>query len=177
MNEFEKAMIKSGVTPLKKDNRVILKTSSTHHSINLPNYKNKKSEQSDYDLSDISNINSFHITTNINKNDSIYFCQNGVNPKTIKKMKQGKLEQIPPCLDLHGYKVDGAKIKLTQFLNQPKHRYLQIIHGKGYHSDENQPILKNLVASFLQNHSNVLAVCSCPINEGGTGAVYVLLKK
>jgi DNA-nicking Smr family endonuclease len=177
MNEFEKAMIKSGVTPLKKDKHVILKKSSTHHSINSSNYKTKKSEHLDCDLSEISDINSFYITTNIGKNDQIYFCQNGVNLKTIKQMKQGKLEQIPPCLDLHGYKIDGAKTALTNFLNQSNHRYLQIIHGKGYHSDEELPILKNLVASFLQNHSNVLAVCSCPVNEGGTGAVYVLLKK
>ena len=172
MNDFEKEMLKNGVEPLKKNNRVVLKT--PHHTtpkkvINIsPPFKQNI---------DSPVIGNFNITTALTSNELIDFSQHGVQPKTIKKLKQGNLSQTPPCLDLHGYKVEEAKIILSNFVNQSQSRYLQIIHGKGYNSPEPLPILKNLVASFLYSHPLVLAVCSCPINDGGAGAVFILLKK
>lgn len=170
MNDFEKEMLNSGVSPLKKNNRVILKKP-------LPPKVSQSTNDSNTQVECFNSAESFHISTQLTGNETIEFSQNGVQPKTIKKMKQGKLEEVPPCLDLHGYKLEEAKIKLSKFVNQSQRRYLQIIHGKGHHSSEKFPILKNLVASYLKNHRRVLAVCSCPIDEGGAGAVFVLLKK
>ncbi|RUM77150.1 MAG: hypothetical protein DSZ13_02225, partial [Candidatus Thioglobus sp.] len=55
--------------------------------------------------------------------------------------------------------------------------FIQIIHGKGYHSENGMSILKTQVVSFLSQHPQVLAFNSCPDKDGGTGAVFVLLKQ
>jgi DNA-nicking Smr family endonuclease len=55
-------------------------------------------------------------------------------------------------------------------------RCVQIVHGKGYNSPGNQPVLKNDINLWLRQHQDVLAFCSTPPKAGGTGALYVLLK-
>jgi DNA-nicking Smr family endonuclease len=53
---------------------------------------------------------------------------------------------------------------------------VRIIHGKGYGSNNQGPIIKPLVNKWLQQRNEILAFCSARPNDGGTGAVYVLLK-
>ena len=57
------------------------------------------------------------------------------------------------------------------------HRYVCIIHGRGLHSTGNQPILKARVREYLRSHRSVLAYADAPASDGGSGAVYVLLRK
>ena len=52
---------------------------------------------------------------------------------------------------------------------------MKIIHGKGLNSDSKTPPLKNLVDRMLRHRAEVLAFASAPTNQGGTGAVLVLL--
>ena len=52
-----------------------------------------------------------------------------------------------------------------------------IIHGKGYGSGPNGPKLKNFVDQYLQYNPNILAYHSAQQKDGGTGAVYIQLKK
>jgi DNA-nicking Smr family endonuclease len=53
---------------------------------------------------------------------------------------------------------------------------LRIIHGKGYGSYQKQPVLKAKLNSWLRQHEHVQAFCSARASDGGTGAVYVLIK-
>ena len=55
-------------------------------------------------------------------------------------------------------------------------RCAHIIHGKGYRSGERQPVLKRKVNYWLRLRPDVLAFCSATPRDGGTGAVYVLLR-
>jgi len=83
-------------------------------------------------------------------------------------------------IDLHGLRQDEADAYLKDFIDQAwshSARYLIIIHGKGYHSDRSQPLLKNLVFQRCQQNEQVLAFCSAQPKDGGTGAIYVFLKK
>ena len=82
-------------------------------------------------------------------------------------------------LDLHGYTVIEAKIAIQDFLYECKRqhiRYIRIIHGKGYRSEQKIPVLKTHVAYWLPQHSDVLAFSSALPKDGGTGAIYVILK-
>jgi DNA-nicking Smr family endonuclease len=54
---------------------------------------------------------------------------------------------------------------------------VRIIHGKGKSSEGKLPVLKGKVNSWLRQKGEVLAFCSARPNDGGTGAVYVLLKR
>ena len=55
-------------------------------------------------------------------------------------------------------------------------RCVKIIHGKGYRSGARGPILKIAVNSWLRRHADVMAFTSTRPIDGGTGAVYVLLR-
>ncbi len=103
------------------------------------------------------------------------------HPLPAKRMKQLKNGDIPyqARLDLHGFQGDEAKSRLLNFLLKAKEqgkRCVLIIHGKGnYGSDP--PRIKNLVNVWLPQLPEVLAFYSAKPKHGGTGAVYVLLKR
>jgi DNA-nicking Smr family endonuclease len=54
---------------------------------------------------------------------------------------------------------------------------VRIVHGKGLRSSQKGPVLKNKVAGWLQQRDEVLAYASARPADGGTGAVYVLLRR
>jgi len=113
---------------------------------------------------------------NLSASDFVNHSQSGVSPKTLKKMKQGRIGYLP-SIDLHGYKVEKACQSLSKFIHyHGDERFIQIIHGKGYNSDQNLSVLKSQVVHYLKQHPQVLAFCSCPQKMGGTGAVFVYLK-
>ena len=53
---------------------------------------------------------------------------------------------------------------------------MRIIHGKGYRSGARGPVLKVAVDLWLRRHLDVMAFTSARALDGGTGAVYVLLR-
>lgn len=111
--------------------------------------------------------------------DYLFYFQQGVQNKIIRKMRSGKI-RIEATLDLHQLNKEQARAEFTRFIDncyQHELRCICIIHGKGYRSGSDAPILKNLVNHWLQDINTVLGFCSCPQNLGGTGAVLVLLKR
>lgn len=108
--------------------------------------------------------------------DVLAYAKSGVSNKIIKKMKQGNIGNMP-VLDLHGQNVIEACQSISQFIYRHQcKQFIQIIHGKGYHCENQMSILKTQVVSFLKQHPGVLAFNSCPPKNGGTGAVFALLK-
>ncbi len=105
--------------------------------------------------------------------------RNGVQQRTIKKLKQGRIP-IEATLDLHGCNVEQARHLLSTTLQQCQQqaiRCLCVIHGKGSRNPEGKAILKSMVHHWLKQADEVLALCSAQARHGGTGAVYVLLKR
>ncbi|NNJ97611.1 MAG: hypothetical protein HKP12_10675 [Gammaproteobacteria bacterium] len=111
--------------------------------------------------------------------DHLHFERSGGAQKTIlKKLRNGKLA-IDDTLDLHGLNAAQARTQLTQFLldcRQLGHRHVIIVHGKGYRSP-NGAVIKPLLNRWLRQAEEVLAFSSAQPKDGGTGAVYVLLRK
>lgn len=110
--------------------------------------------------------------------DVLFFARAGIQQKAQKKLRRGELP-IEEELDLHGYTVNEAKIAIQDFLYECKRqhiRYIRIIHGKGYRSEQKIPVLKTHIAYWLPQLSDVLAFSSALPKDGGTGAVYVILK-
>lgn len=111
--------------------------------------------------------------------DEMLFVRSGMQHGLLRKLRRGQ-SSISGQLDLHGFTIPEARQALAGFLHSSQTRGAQcvvIIHGKGYGSQHKQPILKNKVNSWLQQHSEVLAFCSAQPADGGTGAVYVLLRR
>ena len=104
-----------------------------------------------------------------------------LDPKTMAKLKAGELT-VQGHLDLHGYTRQAAEQVLVSFILSSHalgHRVVLIIHGRGLKSSRG-PVLKEQLVRWLTTGSLshlVLAFCSARPCDGGTGALYVLLKK
>lgn len=111
--------------------------------------------------------------------DGLWFARRGLQHRTLKRLRRGQFAQQAKC-DLHGLTVLEARQVLSQFLLDcvaHGYRCVRVIHGKGLSSQQRIPILKGKISGWLAQRDEVLAFCSARNAEGGTGAVYVLLKK
>lgn len=110
--------------------------------------------------------------------DTMSYVAPGLPKKLAHRLRAGKLG-LDIEMDLHGLTVDQARRSLASFLSgclADGFRCLHLIHGKGYRSDGDYPILKNHINIWLRQHPDVLAFCSARPADGGTGAIYVLLR-
>ena len=111
--------------------------------------------------------------------ESVLFYRTGLQRKVIRKLKRGE----HPCqaeLDLHGMTTLQADDALEGFLCEAAQHNLScvlIIHGKGYHSENRKGILKPYTIDWVKNSADIKAFCSARPQDGGTGAVYVLLRQ
>jgi DNA-nicking Smr family endonuclease len=110
--------------------------------------------------------------------DELYFARPGIQDRVVRELRRGHLE-IGLELDLHGLRVRHAREDLNRFLEECHRRNIRcvrIIHGKGYGSEDKQPILKQKLNLWLRQREDVLAFTSATRRDGGTGAAYVLLR-
>lgn len=108
----------------------------------------------------------------------LLFRRTIVSDKKWRALQQG-LFPNPATLDLHGLREDEAIRRLNDFIyqsHQKKINVVLIVHGKGNRNTLHAPILKNAVNVQLRQLDSVLAFCSARPEDGGNGAVYVLLK-
>jgi len=111
--------------------------------------------------------------------DHLEFMRPGVQKAYMKLIRNGKVA-IEDDIDLHGYQRDDARKTLLGFLEHAQsqgYKLVRVVHGKGYNSSDNKPVLKAMVNKWLQSIPEVLAFVSTTPRDGGIGAVYVLLKK
>ena len=87
--------------------------------------------------------------------EELYYCRDGVQQTVLRKLRRSQF-QIGAVLDLHGMTVVMARETLTIF-----HRV---------------PVLKQKINHWLRQRDEVLAFCSARLVDGGTGAIYVLLR-
>ena len=107
------------------------------------------------------------------------FSRPGVQKSLLKQMRTGKCT-AQDRIDLHGHTRDQARQLLLEFIHhaqQQGYRFVCVVHGKGYHSDDGRPVLKAMVNKWLQSIPEVLGFVTAPVRDGGTGAVYVLVRK
>ncbi len=158
-----------GITPLKRSNKI----SRPRPSGKLPKPIQVNDEEAELTRLDVATPEI------VNAEDSLSFARIGIQHKVLKRLKQGKVS-IQAELDLHGMTSLEAESALQQFLQyclEHNYRIVRIIHGKGYGAKSATPKLKNKVNLWLQELACVLAFCSAPRHDGGTGSVYVILKK
>jgi DNA-nicking Smr family endonuclease len=163
---FRQAM--KGVRPLKADNRI-----RHQHPPRKPPGRHPDSEPA---------ATSERFTAGMYEEqcpENLYFARAGGAQKSlIRKLRSGKLT-VDAVLDLHGLTVEQARAQLADFLEECRqcgYRHVIIVHGKGFRS-QTRPVIKPMVNRWLQEAHEVLAFCSAQPKDGGTGAVYVLLRR
>ncbi len=115
----------------------------------------------------------------IDSGDELRFHGPTVSPRVFRRLQRGRFA-VQDEVDLHGLNVREAQDYLREFICAARLRGLRcvrVVHGKGKRSGHKGPVLKNKVDAWLRKWSEVLAFCSARPTDGGTGAVYVLLRK
>ena len=102
-------------------------------------------------------------------------------PKRIKQVKMGKLTP-DASLDLHGLQCADVVDKLQHFLQKARHHSWQtllIITGKGLHSEDGEPALRNEVERYLsaEGKKQVVEWSRAPRQYGGNGALILFLRR
>ena len=83
-------------------------------------------------------------------------------------------------VDLHGLTREQAWQKLDSFVSACKIRGLRkilIIHGKGNHSHGTDPVLGEMVRSFIEADRRLGSSGHPDRNHGGTGATWVIIRR
>lgn len=100
---------------------------------------------------------------------------------TYRRLRRGELP-IDSRLDLHGKRADEARDALEQFLKAKRarrDRVVLVIHGRGDHSPAGIGVLRGEIAAWLSQgraSQHVAAFATAQGDEGGEGALYVLLR-
>ncbi|EKP0276745.1 DNA endonuclease SmrA [Aeromonas bestiarum] len=106
------------------------------------------------------------------------FKRDGVQEGVYKKLRLGKYE-LQASLDLHQNTLNEARRSLVQFIADCEVRDIRcllILHGKGERSTPRAQ-LKSHVSAWLPQLPAVMAMHSAERRHGGSGALYVLLRK
>lgn len=109
--------------------------------------------------------------------EALGYARNGVQQRVLQKLRQGQ-PHWQAAVDLHGCTVDAAREAVLELVREARKEGLQVVkvvHGKGLLNG--QPLLKTCVNGWLRQLPDVLAFVSALPRDGGTGAVYVLLKR
>ena len=109
------------------------------------------------------------------------FKRPGVQNGVFRKLKQGRYE-AEARIDLHRMTAQTARRELFDFIEESVRlgiRSVMVIHGKGESKAERDrsSILKGCTDFWLRELDMVQAFHSAQPRHGGTGAVYVLLRK
>ena len=110
--------------------------------------------------------------------EELVFLRNGLSNLILKKLRRG-FWATQDHLDLHGLRTEEARALLVSFLNDALthgFRCVRIVHGKGLRSKNAEPVLKRKVGNWLGQRDEVLAFVQARPEDGGGGAVMVLLK-
>jgi len=102
--------------------------------------------------------------------------------EALRKLRRGLLP-VDARVDLHGSGVAEARGKVESFLRERRaagERCVLIIHGKGEHSPRAQPVLRGEIGAWLSQGAaseHVAGFATAVSDDGGEGAVYVLLRR
>ncbi|MCW3173852.1 DNA endonuclease SmrA [Shewanella subflava] len=103
----------------------------------------------------------------------------GMQEAVYKRLRQGKYD-FKTILDLHSYSLQQARGSLVNCIFaaiERGERNILVIHGKGYHSKPYPGLMKSAVCHWLSVIEQVAAFHSATREQGGSGALFVLLKK
>ncbi|GBL56606.1 DNA-nicking endonuclease, Smr domain [Pseudomonas citronellolis] len=111
--------------------------------------------------------------------DELYWARDGVQEGQMRKLKAGQIG-FEGSLDLHGMNIEKARELLWDFLAEATRlevRCVRVTHGKAARTDGRRPLLKSHVNTWLRQHPQVLGFTSALPRHGGTGSLYVMLRR
>jgi len=126
----------------------------------------------------VDSLSDYFPSYELESGEELLYLREGQSPAVLSKLRRGHWV-VQANLDLHGMISDEARATIATFLAECKKRGIRcvrIVHGKGLGSRNKEPILKNKVRHWLMQKDEVIAYAQARANDGGSGAVIVLLK-
>ncbi|MES2634179.1 MAG: Smr/MutS family protein [Pseudomonadota bacterium] len=120
----------------------------------------------------------FDGATLLDVDDALSFRRPGIGTDITRKLRKGGWS-MQGEIDLHGMRREEAREALSAFIRESVKRgwrCVRVVHGKGLGSPGKTPVLKGRVQSWLIQKNEVLAFVQARGDEGGAGALVVLLK-
>jgi len=120
----------------------------------------------------------FDASTLLEVDDAMSFRRPGIGIDVARKLRRGHWS-IQREIDLHGHRTEEAREALAEFLRNAVRdglRCVRVVHGKGLGSPGKTPVLKGKVHGWLVQKNEVLVFVQARGDEGGAGALVVLLK-
>ncbi len=120
----------------------------------------------------------FDFTTLLDIDDALSFRRPGIGADVTRRLRKGEW-RIQREIDLHGLRSDEAREALGTFLRDVRKlgvRCIRVVHGKGLGSPGKSPVLKGKVQGWLIQKNEVLAFVQARPDEGGAGALVVLMR-
>ena len=120
----------------------------------------------------------FDTGTLLDVDDALSFRRPGIGVDVTRRLRKGDWS-IQGEIDLHGLRREEAREALSAFVRDSHRRgwrCVRVVHGKGLGSPGKTPVLKSKVQSWLIQKTEVLAFVQARGDEGGAGALVVLLK-
>jgi DNA-nicking Smr family endonuclease len=106
----------------------------------------------------------------------------GLDQALVSKLRRGEFA-VQGHIDLHGMTREEAKHVVDDFLKRSRQggkRCVLLVHGRGTHSKDHLPVLKEALRTWLSTNRfgrHVLAFATARPTDGGAGAIYVLLRR
>ena len=120
----------------------------------------------------------FYPAHELESGEELLYLRTGQSPSILSKLRRG-FWVVQAQIDLHGLISDEAREYVSEFLNSCKKRNIRcvrIVHGKGLGSRNREPVLKHKLRNWLIQKDEVIAYAQAKPEDGGSGAVIVLLK-
>ena len=117
------------------------------------------------------------ISSLLETDEQLSYKRPEIGDDVLHKLRRGHWS-IRAEIDLHGLRRDAARTALSTFIRDCQRRGLRcirVITGKGLGSPGRLPVLKHKVLGWLMQKQNVLAFVQARPEEGGAGALIVLL--
>lgn len=159
------------VVPLRQTSRVLLRPE-------LPAPIPVQQQLDDQRVLRESLSDEFDASTLLDVDDALSYRRSGIGTEVTRRLRKGEWS-IQRELDLHGLRRDDAREALSAFIRDAHRqglRCLRVVHGKGLGSPGRVPVLKSKVHSWLIQKNEVIAFVQARADEGGAGALVVLLK-
>ena len=115
----------------------------------------------------------------VEPDDPVSFKRQGVQDQVFRNLRLGKYKH-PSTLDVRGMRLREAKESLVHGLlaaHSREERCVLLIHGKGLGNKPYPALIKSAVSSWLPQLDEVRGFHSAIKEEGGNGAMYVMLAK
>lgn len=106
----------------------------------------------------------------------------GIDPRLTTRLRRGEFA-VQDHIDLHGMIQPAAREALTAFILESVRKGMRtvlVVHGRGLGSPGGRPVLKHGAAQWLSHGAigaHVLAFTTAKPQDGGAGAMYVLLRR